>query len=403
MTDTYDAIVVGARCAGAPTAMLLAQQGHRVLLVDRAEFPSDTLSTHVVHAPGVAALRRWGLLDEVTASGCPPMHTYSFDFGPFTISGTPHPSNGGSVAYAPRRTVLDKLLVDAADRAGVEIREGFTVDGIVVSGGAVTGIRGRDRHGAAVVERARVVVGADGTNSRVARAVRPHEYHTKPSLQWATYTYWADLPVDGFQTFIRPDRGLAMIPTNDELTLLVMGWPSAEASAFKADVEANYLATLELVPEVAERVAGATRVERFYGAAVPNFFRTPFGQGWVLIGDAGYTKDPITAQGISDAFHDAERCAAALDDVFTGRRPFTDAMAAFQQERDAERLPIYEFTTQLATLAPPPEEMQHLLAAMHGNQEAMDAFVSVVAGTLSPADFFDEANLGRILAATHAA
>jgi 2-polyprenyl-6-methoxyphenol hydroxylase-like FAD-dependent oxidoreductase len=209
--------------------------------------------------------------------------------------------------------------------------------------------------------------------------------------------------VDGFQTFIRPDRGLAMIPTNDELTLLVMGWPSAEASAFKTDVEANYLATLELVPEVAERVAGATRVERFYGAAVPNFFRTPFGQGWVLIGDAGYTKDPITAQGISDAFHDAERCAAALDDVFTGRRPFTDAMAAFQQERDAERLPIYEFTTQLATLAPPPEEMQHLLAAMHGNQEAMDAFVSVVAGTLSPADFFDEANLGRILAATHAA
>jgi 2-polyprenyl-6-methoxyphenol hydroxylase-like FAD-dependent oxidoreductase len=403
MTDSYDAIVVGARCAGAPTAMLLARQGHRVLLVDRAEFPSDTLSTHVVHAPGVAALRRWGLLDEVTATGCPPMHTYSFDFGPFTISGLPHPSNGGSVAYAPRRTVLDKLLVDAADRAGVEIREGFTVDGIVVSGGAVTGIRGRDRHGAAVVERARVVVGADGTNSRVARAVRPQEYHTKPSLQWATYTYWADLPVDGFQTFIRPDRGLAMIPTNDELTLLVMGWPSAEASAFKTDVEANYLATLELVPEVAERVEGATRVERFYGAAVPNFFRTPFGQGWVLIGDAGYTKDPITAQGISDAFHDAERCAAALDDVFTGRRPFTDAMAAFQQERDAERLPIYEFTTQLATLAPPPEEMQHLLAAMHGNQEAMDAFVSVVAGTLSPADFFDEANLGRILAATHAA
>jgi 2-polyprenyl-6-methoxyphenol hydroxylase-like FAD-dependent oxidoreductase len=403
MTDSYDAIVVGARCAGAPTAMLLARQGHRVLLVDRAEFPSDTLSTHVIHAPGVAALRRWGLLDEVRASGCPPLHEYSFDFGPFTISGTPHPSDGGSVAYAPRRTVLDKILVDAADRAGVEIRERFTVDEIVVADGVVTGIRGRDRHGSAVVERARVVIGADGTNSRVARAVRPEEYHTKPGLQWATYTYWADLPIDAFRTFIRPDRGFALIPTNDDRTLLVMGWPSAEASAFKSDVEGNYLATLELVPDIAERVRAATRVDRFYGASVPNFFRTPFGPGWVLVGDAGYTKDAITAQGISDAFHDAERCAAALGDVFAGRRAFAEAMTAFQQERDTAALPIYEFTTQLATLAPPPEEMQHLLAAMHGNQEAMNGFVSVIAGTLSPAAFFAPDNISQILATSQAA
>src|SRR5690349_7127967 len=163
MTDSYDVIIVGARCAGAPTAMLLARQGHRVLLVDRASFPSDTLSTHLIHAPGIAALRRWGLLDQVTATGCPSIETYCFDFGPITISGTPRPAaDGGSTAYAPRRTVLDKILVDAAARAGAEVRERFSVDEILIEDGTVVGLRGRDDGGRAVTERARVVVGADG-------------------------------------------------------------------------------------------------------------------------------------------------------------------------------------------------------------------------------------------------
>src|SRR5207248_8909944 len=141
-------------------------------------------------------------------------------------------------------------------------------------------------------------------------------------------------------------------PTNDGLTLVVVGWPYAEATAYKADVEANYLKTLELAPEFAARVRGAKREERFAGGSVTNFFRKPFGPGWALVGDAGYTKDPITAQGISDAFQDAELCATALDVAFTGARSFGDAMAAYHQTRDARVLPIYEFTTQLATLEP---------------------------------------------------
>src|SRR3954451_8402729 len=142
MMTEYDAIIVGARCAGAPTGMLLAREGHRVLVVDRASFPSDTLSTHFIHAPGVAALRRWGVLDEVIASGCPPVETYSFDFGPITITGAPRPSDGESVAYAPRRTVLDKILVDGARDAGAELRERFTVEEVLVEDGVVVGIRG---------------------------------------------------------------------------------------------------------------------------------------------------------------------------------------------------------------------------------------------------------------------
>lgn len=398
-TKTYDAIVVGARCAGAPTAMLLARKGYRVLVVDRASFPSDTVSTHLIHAPGVDALRRWGLLDQVIATGCPPIDSYSFDFGAFTISGTPHPAGGASTAYAPRRTVLDKTLAAAAGAAGAEVRERFTVENVVVEDGTVVGIRGRGPDGRTVTERARLVIGADGTRSRVAQAVRAERYREMPALMQPFYTYWSDLPIDRFQTVVRPHRGMAAAPTNDGLTMVVAGWPIAEASAYKADVEANYLATLQLAPEIAELLPGATRQARFAGSPVPNFFRKPYGPGWALVGDAGYTRDPITAQGITDAFVDAELCATALHQAFTGQRSFGDAMADYQRARDARVLPIYEFTLQLATLELPPPEMQQILAAAAGDPDAMDAFVSIAAGTLSPQDFFAPDNIQRITSA----
>jgi 2-polyprenyl-6-methoxyphenol hydroxylase-like FAD-dependent oxidoreductase len=398
MSDPYDVIVVGARCAGSPTAMLLARAGHRVLVVDRSTFPSDTVSTHFIHAPGVDALRGWGILDKIVATGCPPVDRYSFDFGPITIAGTPLPAGGSSTAYAPRRTVLDTLLVDAARDDGAEVREGFTVDEIIVDGDRVTGIRGRDRDGRPVTEHAHVVVGADGSNSRIARAVGPERYNEKPILQAGFYSYFADLPVDGFEIFIRPDRGWAALPTNDGLTLVVLGWPYAEHLANKADVEGNFFKTLELAPAFAERVRAATRVDRFHGSPVPNFFRKPFGPGWALVGDAGYTKDPITAQGIGNAFRDAELCAAALDASLTGDRSFDTAMSEYQAERDAHSMPMYEFTAQMATLEPPPPEMQQLLGGIYGNQSAMDAFVSVTAGTLSPAEFFAPTSIAALLA-----
>ncbi len=394
----YDAIVIGARCAGSPTAMLLARKGYRVLVLDRARFPSDTVSTHLIHPPGVAALRRWGLLDRVVATGCPPIGTYAFDFGPFTISGAPG-TGEEPVAYAPRRTVLDKLLVDAASEAGAEVREGFTVSEVVAEGGRVTGIRGHDAGGRTVTEHARVVVGADGWQSLVARAVRPAQYHEKPKLQASYYSYYSGLPMDGrFEVHLRPDRGFAVWPTNDGLTLVIGGWPYAEFEANRTDVEGNLEKMFELVPQFADRIRAARREERFAGMAVPNLFRTPFGPGWALAGDAGYVKDFITAQGIADAFRDAELCAAALDEAFSGARSFDAAMGEYQRTRDQRVLPIYEFTTQLATLEPPPPELQQLLGAVSGNQEAMDAFAQVNAGVTSPAEFFAAENVGRIFA-----
>jgi 2-polyprenyl-6-methoxyphenol hydroxylase-like FAD-dependent oxidoreductase len=397
MTAKYEAIVVGARCAGSPTAMLLARAGYRVLLVDRATFPSDTLSTLITHAPGVARLRRWGLLDRVIASGCPPFETYSLDVGPIRITGTPRPVGGGSIGYAPRRTVLDKILVDAAREAGAEVREHFDVDELLVEDGIVVGIRGHGTDGRPVVERARVVIGADGRNSHIAKAVRAEQYHAKPKLQYGYYTFFRDLPLDGVEFIVRPERAMGAIPTNDDLTLVVFGWPIAELRALKADVEANFFATLELAPAFAQRVSAATRVAPFLGGAVVNYFRKPYGPGWALVGDAGYNKDPVTAQGISDAFRDAELCATALAEAWSGRRPYDEAMAAYHHTRDRHALPMYEFTTQMATLEPPPPEMQQLFAAMQGNQDAMDDFVSVIAGTLSPTEFFDPARIERVM------
>src|SRR5882672_6281001 len=181
MPQTYDAIVVGARCAGSSTAMLLARKGYRVLVVDRARFPSDTVSTHVVQPLAVDALTRWGLIDRLTATGCPPIHTYTFDFGPVTISGAPG-TKDAPVAYCPRRIILDKLLVDAAAEAGAEIREGFTVDELLSDDGRVVGIKGHSKGGNTVTERAKVVVGADGRYSVVADVLRPAQYNEKPQL-----------------------------------------------------------------------------------------------------------------------------------------------------------------------------------------------------------------------------
>jgi 2-polyprenyl-6-methoxyphenol hydroxylase-like FAD-dependent oxidoreductase len=397
--DRYDAIVVGARCAGSPTAMLLARKGYRVLVVDRAAFPSDTLSTHILHPPGVEAMKRWGLLDRLVSTGCPPIDTYTFDFGPFTLSGAPG-TDDSPIAYCPRRTVLDKLLVDAASEAGAEVREEFTVQEVVTENDRVVGVRGHCKGGQTVTEHARVVIGADGRNSFVARAVGPEQYNEKPQLLCGYYSYWSGLPMNGhFDVYIRPDRGWAAAPTHDDLTLVVAGWPFAEREANKGDIEGNYLKMFDMAPDFADRIRGAKREARFAGTAVPNFFRTPFGPGWALVGDAGYNKDFITAQGIMDAFRDAELCADALDESFSGARSFDVAMKEYQSTRDEHVLPMFEFTCQLATLEPPPPEMQQLLGAVNGNQEAMDGFARVNAGVTSPAEFFSDENVGRIFAA----
>ena len=332
-----------------------------------------------------------------------PAHSHIFvRLRRFTIAGAPG-TDEAPLAYSPRRTVLDRLLVDAASEAGAEVREGFVVEDVEVEDGRVTGIRGHMKGGPTVTERARVVVGADGHHSRVARRVKAEQYNETPPLQVSYYTYVSSLPMEGrYEVHLRPDRGFAAWPTNDDLTVVIAGWPRSELAANRKDIEGNFVATLELVPDFAARFHAAARETRFVGQSLAGFMRKPFGAGWALVGDAGYTKDFITALGISDAFRDAELCATGLHEALSGNRAFEVAMADYQTERDRRSLPFYAFTAQLATLQFPPPELEPILAAVQSNQESMNAFARVGGAVASPAEFLSERNVARLLAAAGA-
>jgi 2-polyprenyl-6-methoxyphenol hydroxylase-like FAD-dependent oxidoreductase len=396
----YDAIIVGARCAGAPTAMLLARKGYRVLLTDKARFPSDMLSTHIIWPHGAELMERWGLFDRLAATGCPPIALdLIFDVGPFALRGGVTDTNAGRGGFCPRRTVLDKLLVDAAVEAGAELREEFTVETLLRDGDRVAGIRGHSRTGGTIDERAQMVIGADGMHSLVARAVGAAEYDVKAPLTTNYYSYFSGFAAGDLEEYIRDYQAVGCFPTHDDLTLIAVLWPSSRFHEVRADIEGHVWKVLESTPTVADRLRRATREEKWVGTAgVPNYFRQPFGPGWALAGDAAYNKDPITAQGISDAFIDAEGLAIALDDGWSGRRPLGDALAAHHAHRDQRVKPMYDFTCQLATLAPPPPAMQQLFAALRVDQEATNQFYSAITGSRPLPSFMNPENLERILA-----
>jgi flavin-dependent dehydrogenase len=391
----YDVIVVGARCAGASTAMLLARQGHRVLLVDRSTFPSDLrLSTHLVWQPGVAALKRWGLLDDLVASGCPPMTTAAMDVGGFTVTGTMPAADGVREAYAPRRIVLDAILVNAAVEAGAELWEGCTVDELLTddsagAGPQVRGIRGHLRNGRTVSATATVVVGADGMRSPTAARVGASTYLARPARQGTYFTYWSGLPSRVNTLYPRPYRSVVTIPTNNDLTLVAVNWAIDDYRAVRHDIEGHYHRTIaQVAPELAEQLRGARREDRWIGAAVPSRFRRPYGPGWALVGDAGYLKDPCTAQGITDAFLHGELLADALDDGLRRRRPFGDALADYERQRNTAAMPMYEFTYATSALEPPTAQQIQLFDAMRSDSALTGRFFGVFAGTVAVQDFF---------------
>lgn len=401
MSGNYDVIVVGARCAGSPVAMLLARAGQRVLLVDRASFPSDTISTHLVHAPGVAALERWGLAEQLAGSGCPPIRRYRFDFGPFAIAGAPLPTPSGvDVAYSPRRTVLDKMLLDAAAKAGAEVRENVAVQELIMEDGRVVGIKAKETGdaGATMTERASLVIGADGRHSMIAEAVGSERYRERPAVNVAYYAYWGNLPVKEWSVHVSPGRAVGMMPTHDGLTVVLVAAQIADMSDFRRDIEGNYLAELHKLPGFADWGGTATRESRFTGTTIANYYRKPYGAGWALVGDAGYDKDASTGQGITDAFQHAELLADAWLSVQSGRRSFDEAMTSYQSARDEQTLPAYEMACDLGSLAPPPPDMAQMLAATASNLHASQQFMSAIAGTKPLSEFFSEKNIARIMA-----
>jgi len=396
----YDAIIVGARCAGSSTAMLLARQGRRVLLVDRAEFPSDTLSTHQLQITGGARLKRWGLLDEVIATGCPPASQVRFDAGQVVLKGNYPPLDGVGAAYSPRRYLLDNILLNAARAAGTEVRTRVIVEELLWDdeGKRVRGIRGRTPEGGKVEEEAKVVVGADGMRSLVAKGVQANAYNEQAAQTCAYYTYWEGVATTGGEIYVRGNRQFGMWPTNDGLVLIFLALPRGEFDSFRSNVEGNFIKAIGLVPELEERLRAGKRADRFYGTGeTGGFFRKPYGPGWALVGDAGYHKDPITGLGMSDAFRDAELLADALHAGWSGREGLEKALSGYEEQRNRAALPMYEFTNQIASFAPPPPEQQMMFAALARNQAQCDRFFGVLTGSVLYGEFFSPGNLIRLL------
>lgn len=396
----YDVIVVGARCAGAVTAMLLARKGYRVLLTDKADFPSDMpMSTHLVWQAGAEKLHRWGLLESIQATNCPALPEVSMNLGGFSLIGRPTAAGDVGIAIAPRRIVIDKLLVDAAVAAGAELREDFPVTGLLREGERVNGVQSVNSRKENLYAHARLVVGADGSNSRVAREAGAVEYNQAPQLQGTYFSYFSGVDLDSIEFVPRPGRMVYAWRTNDNRTLVGISWVSGDLGEVRQNVEKHFYSELEqLAPDLYGRVRAGTRDAPLTGGASPGFFRRPFGNGWALVGDAGLTMDPITAAGISNAFRDAEFLADAIDDGFSARKPLDEALAQYAVKRDEAAMPIFGLTCQMASLAAPPPEMMTVFEALQHNQADTDRYFGVFAQTVPVGEFFDPANLQRIVA-----
>lgn len=377
----FDAIVVGARCAGAPTAMLLARAGHRVLMLDRAAFPSDTLSTHLIHQPGVAALARWGLLETVRASGCPPLDRAVYEVADIRLEGCARGVEGQRAGYAPRRHVLDAILVNAASAAGVDFRDRTSVTRLLRDDtGRVIGVEGKHR-GRSFSERAHLVIGADGMRSTVARLSRARYTVQDPKLTCAYYAYWEDVPA-ALELYEKPSSWVAAVPTNDDATLVLAYFPQSRFEEVRTNTRHAYLGQIRTTaPALYERLHGKRRIERLRGTGdQQNFFRQATGPGWALVGDAGHHKDSITARGISDAFLQAESLARRVGGRLCGDPQQLDqALQDYAEDRDASLTPGYESTLAVAQLAPH-EQRLSLLRAVETDPDLTAIYFDMVAG-----------------------
>lgn len=380
-TERYDAVIVGARAAGAATAMLLARRGLRVLAVDRSAYGADTLSTHALMRAAVVQLHRWGLLDSVIAAGTPPVRKSVFVYGHERVEVEIKPSHGIDALYAPRRTVLDPILVDAAVDAGAELRYGVTVIDLLRDGeGRVTGIVARDRSGATLTAEAGIVVGADGARSTVAHLVRAPMQRVGSGASAIVYGYWSELDVAGYEWIYRPDATAGLIPTNDGQTCVFVGATPERIGSGRVDVIGDILAAA--APDVAARVAAArppTGVRSFAGR--PGFLRRSWGPGWALVGDAGCWKDPLSSHGLSNALRDAELLARAVASSHADTGSRVDALVDYQEIRDRLSTPIFDAVDTIAghrwTVDEIPALLLQLSSAIAAEVDALDRLEAV--------------------------
>ncbi|MFF0190331.1 NAD(P)/FAD-dependent oxidoreductase [Streptomyces sp. NPDC005244] len=385
----YDVIVIGARCAGSPTAMLFAQQGYRVLLLEKARFPQDTLSSHYIHQQGIALLNRWGLLDRIRDSGAQPITHQRYEGPGVRIEGFSLPIDGLRTTYAPRRYVLDPILADGAVAAGVDFQQGCAVNDLLFDGDRVTGVRYTTPAGTVTTEEARLVVGADGMRSLVARKTGAPNVIEHPRMTCTYYSYWAGVPSD-FELYERTGRWIGVLPTNDDLTLLMAYFPQEDFGHVRKAVEPAYLdAFRTTAPELYERMQAGERVEQLYGTGhQDNYFRKAYGPGWVLVGDAVNHKDSITARGITEAFVQAQTLTDAIGQNLHEDTALKPALRRYENSLGDEALNHYQGALNVAELKP--ESRTEMLRKLVGHQQHIDRYFSTLSGACSIDDFYND-------------
>jgi flavin-dependent dehydrogenase len=384
---TFDVVVVGGRVAGAYTAMLLARAGLTVALVDRGRRGSDTLSTHALMRPGVMQLSRWGVLDGIVAAGTPAIRRTVFHYPDGEDVDVAIKSRAGVDAlYAPRRHLLDRLLVEAAEDAGVHVLHETTVTSLRRDGmGGVSGVSARGPGGARVELTADLTIGADGIRSVVAEQTGARVVWQGRAASAVLYRYVEDGPADAYEWAYGAGAGAGVIPTNDGAScLFVSTTPERMRKLRRSGVE-HTIATLLAAagPALVDRVRDARPVSPTRGwSGVPGFARQSWGPGWALVGDAGYFKDPITSHGITDALRDAELLAERVIAGLGSYVPEEGALADYQTTRERLSRQLFEVTEGVAAYDWDADGIRTLLhrfsAAMREELEHLETLAQVV-------------------------
>lgn len=400
----YDAIIVGARVAGSSLALLLGKQGRRVLLVDRDQFPSGTLSTHVVMSGPGSALDRLGVREDTEAIGVRLMRRARTHVNDCTFEGPLTLGSPGSYLICPRREWLDQVLIEhAARQPTVEFLERTSAEELLWDGDRVVGVTLRTRTGRRVDQRSRVVIGADGKHSRMARwvgAARYNEIAMQRPVYYAYYEGVRPLAQPCLELFFNDEGHVAfVVPMEPGLDCLVLEVLPEEYGAYRSGLAAKFEASVRRLPEMESRLEGARRHGPIRGTrGVENYFRVPYGPGWALTGDAAYCKDPITGLGIGDAFTQAFFLSEALEAAFAGGG-WEAIMQAYHERRDRTVLPAYEATVALARSSAAPAEAIGWLRAVVGNPWQARWLAAHMPGVVTASGLFPEST-ARALART---